>query len=96
MPALVDADLTVIKPGKAKPHGPIAILAPGTGLGEAYLFWDGQRYRPIPSEGGHTDFAPVDEEQLALLVRMRKKRQQVSYEMLIAGPGLAVAAPAAA
>ncbi|GAB6190516.1 glucokinase [Desulfocastanea catecholica] len=73
-------------PGAGEVRG---IIAPGTGLGEGLLVeYGGQEY-VRGSEGGHTDFAPVDEEQLALLVWMRKKRQPVSYEMLIAGPGLA-------
>jgi glucokinase len=64
------------------------LIAPGTGLGEGLLVDCGGEEFVCGSEGGHTDFAPVDEEQLALLVWMRKKRQPVSYEMLIAGPGL--------
>lgn len=65
------------------------LIAPGTGLGEGLLVEYGGQEFVRGSEGGHTDFAPVDEEQLALLVWMRKKQTPVSYEMLIAGPGLA-------
>jgi glucokinase len=65
------------------------VVAPGTGLGEGLLVEFGGQVYVCGSEGGHTDFAPVDEEQLALLVWMRKKMKPVSYESLIAGPGLA-------
>jgi glucokinase len=65
------------------------VVAPGTGLGEGLLVeFRGQVY-VRGSEGGHADFAPVDEEQLALLGWMQRKMQPVSYEALIAGPGLA-------
>lgn len=65
------------------------VVAPGTGLGEGLLVqFDGKVY-VRGSEGGHADFAPVDEEQLALLGWMQKKLQPVSYEALIAGPGIA-------
>jgi len=43
------------------------VIAPGTGLGEAYLTWDGSRYRPYPSEGGHASFGPMDSTQVDLL-----------------------------
>ena len=45
----------------------VALIAAGTGLGEAILFWDGSRYRPMPSEGGHTDFAPNSDQEIDLL-----------------------------
>ena len=65
------------------------VVAPGTGLGEGLLVEFGGQVYVRGSEGGHTDFAPVDDEQLALLVWMQKKMKPVSYESLIAGPGLA-------
>jgi glucokinase len=65
------------------------VVAPGTGLGEGLLVEFGGKVYVRGSEGGHADFAPVDEEQLALLGWMQKKMQPVSYEALIAGPGIA-------
>jgi glucokinase len=65
------------------------VVAPGTGLGEGLSVEFGGQVYVRGSEGGHTDFAPVDEEQLALLIWMQKMVQPVSYESLIAGPGLA-------
>lgn len=89
IPLLGPDDLLEIQAGKAV-YGEIrAVIAPGTGLGEGMLLATGDRLFARGSEGGHTDFAPVDEEQQALLAWMRKKSTPVSYEMLIAGPGLA-------
>ena len=66
----------------------VAVIAAGTGLGQAFLFWDGERYRPVATEGGHADFAPRNEKELALLVFLQKTFGRVSYERLLSGPGL--------
>jgi glucokinase len=65
-----------------------ALIAAGTGLGEGILFWDGKSYRPMPSEGGHTDFAPTNDEEIELLRYLRSQYLHVSYERLLSGPGL--------
>ncbi len=65
------------------------IIAPGTGLGEGFLLETSGKMYAQGSEGGHTDFAPVNDEQQELLTWMRRRRSPVSYEMLVAGPGLA-------
>ncbi|WP_368030041.1 glucokinase [Arcobacter sp. s6] len=66
-----------------------AVIAAGTGLGEAILFYDGQNYHPIGSEGGHCDFAPLDSLQDELLVWMRKRYPaHVSIERLVSGIGI--------
>jgi glucokinase len=89
LPLLDPADLYEIQAGCGKGGEVRGVLAPGTGLGEGLLVeFAGQLY-VHGSEGGHTDFGPVDAEQLALLAWMQKKSRPVSYEMLIAGPGLA-------
>ena len=49
----------------------LALIAAGTGLGEGILFWDGKTYRPMPSEGGHTDFAPNNDQEIELLRYLR-------------------------
>lgn len=86
---LEPADLHAIQPGCGQKGAVRGVVAPGTGLGEGLLVeFSGQPF-VRGSEGGHTDFAPVDEEQLALLRWMQNKLQPVSYEMLIGGPGLA-------
>lgn len=69
-------------------RGNRAVIAAGTGLGQACLFWDGQRYRPVATEGGHADFAPRDEVEVELLHFLRGRYSRVSYERLLSGPGL--------
>jgi glucokinase len=65
-----------------------AVIAPGTGLGEAGLFWDGSHHHVFACEGGHTDFAPQDDLQIALLQFLRTRFGHVSYERILSGPGL--------
>jgi glucokinase len=86
---LEPADLLEIQPGCGQAGAVCGVVAPGTGLGEGLLVEFAGQLFVRGSEGGHTGFAPVDEEQLALLRWMQRKLQPVSYEMLIAGPGLA-------
>ncbi len=66
----------------------LALIAAGTGLGEAILFWDGNSYRPMPSEGGHSDFAPNNDNEIELLRYLRSQYLHVSYERVLSGPGL--------
>ena len=70
------------------PEAPIAVLGAGTGLGEALLFHAGGRYNVIPTEGGHTDLAPRNEEEIQLLRFLLKRHKRVSYERVLAGAGL--------
>jgi glucokinase len=86
--ALADSDLERIKGGAAEPRGNIAVLAPGTGLGETFLSWEGSRYAVHPSEAGHGDFAPVDEFQLGLLKYLLERFDHVSYERVCSGMGI--------
>jgi glucokinase len=88
VPQLGAGDFYTLNPGRAIPGGTIAVLAPGTGLGEAFLVWDGTRYRTYPSEGGHADFAPVDTQQTGLLLHLLKRFEHVSYEHVCSGMGL--------
>jgi glucokinase len=68
--------------------GTVAVLAAGTGLGEALLYWDGSRYHPIPTEGGHTTFAPQTDEDWAFAEFLRRRfGAHVSWERVVAGPG---------
>jgi len=55
----------VLNAGKPEFGGTRALLAAGTGLGQSILVWDGARYRIVPSEGGHSDFAPHTEQQMS-------------------------------
>jgi glucokinase len=65
-----------------------AVIAPGTGLGEAGMFWDGNRHQVFACEGGHTDFAPQGELQIELLRFLKARYGHVSYERIVSGPGL--------
>ncbi len=88
VPVLQPGDCVVLQAGTPEPTGAKAILAPGTGLGQGYLCWDGSGYRPGASEGGHADFAPADEVQTRLLEHLRAEYGHVSWERVLAGPGL--------
>lgn len=88
LPHLQAEDLHTLNPGDPVSGGAKAVLAPGTGLGEAFVLWDGTRYRAYASEGGHTDFAPTDKAQIGLLQYLLTKFDHVSYERVCAGPGL--------
>jgi glucokinase len=84
---LPDDRLAVVNPGRAR-AGNRAVIAAGTGLGEAGLAWDGRRHRPFASEGGHADFAPRSERELALLRFLARRHGHVSWERVVSGPGL--------
>lgn len=88
VPLLEARDLYTLNEGKPEPNGTLAVIAPGTGLGEAFLTWDGSRYRTQPSEGGHTDFAPTDAAQIELLRYLLGKFDHVSFEQVCSGIGL--------
>lgn len=77
-----------LNPGQPEAGAPIAVLGAGTGLGEAFLFHNGERYQVIATEGGHKDFAPRNEDEMALLRFMLKRHQRVSYERLVSGAGI--------
>ncbi|HUM71185.1 MAG TPA: glucokinase, partial [Chloroflexota bacterium] len=80
VPYLTADELITINEGQRNPTGPIAVIAPGTGLGEAFLIHDGQRYRAFPSEGGHATFSPVNTVQRELLAYLEPRFDHVSFE----------------
>ena len=80
-------DFCILNPGTPEPGGTRALLAAGTGLGQSFLVWDGERYRVVPSEGGHSDFAPHTEQQIEFLRFMRRRYPQVSWELILSGRG---------
>ncbi len=84
---LAPNDQVILNRGKAK-SGNRVVLAIGTGLGEAILCEKGQEMTPMASEGGHSDFAPRNEMEIALLRFLAKKYDHVSYERILSGPGL--------
>jgi glucokinase len=82
-------EVEVLNPGNPpQKRQALALIAAGTGLGEAILFWDGKSYRPMPSEGGHADFAPNNDYEIELLRYLRSQFLHVSYERVLSGPGL--------
>ncbi len=90
IPILPPADVSPISVGKPVSGGSIAVLAPGTGLGEAYLTFEQGKYVAHPSEGSHTDFAPHNPLQLGLLQYMWEKKgfEHVSFEWVCSGIGI--------
>jgi glucokinase len=88
IPVLRASDLCTLNVGEPIPEGSIGVIAPGTGLGESFLTWDGSRYVAHSSEGGHADFAPTDERQIRLLQYLLKRLDHVSVERVCSGIGL--------
>ena len=88
VPILRPNDVVTINNGKAIAQGTIAVIAPGTGLGESFLTSDGSRYQAHSSEGGHSDFAPCDERQVRLFEYMFTKFDHVSYGRVCSGLGI--------
>jgi len=91
MLVLPDSAFVVLQPpaGEVRRDATIAVIAPGTGLGEALLVSDGTHHRALPSEGGHADFAPGTDEEIELLRYMRGRHGgHVSYERVLSGAGI--------
>jgi glucokinase len=88
VPVLRAEDTITINQGEPVANGPIAIIAPGTGLGESFLTWDGSHYLAHGSEGGHSDFAPTDERQIRLLHFLLPRFGHVGVERVCSGIGV--------
>jgi glucokinase len=88
VPHLLAGDVHTINEGRADPQGAMAVIAPGTGLGEAFLIWDGAKYIACSSEGGHGDFGPSDITQGALWRYLSDRYGHVGYERVCSGSGL--------
>jgi glucokinase len=88
IPALDSQDVIALNQVKGNPVGNQAVIAAGTGLGEAGMFWDGSQHHVFACEGGHTDFAPRNELEVDLLKYLRVRHGHVSYERVVSGPGL--------
>ncbi len=81
-------DLYTLQKGNVKERSPIGVIGAGTGLGEAYLGWNGDRYEVYATEGGHTDFAPRNELEIELLQYLQKRHDRVSVERVVSGMGI--------
>jgi glucokinase len=88
IPILRPTDLCTLNVGQPVAKGAIGVVAPGTGLGESFLTWDGSTYLAHSSEGGHADFAPTDERQIGLLRYMLDRFDHVSIERVCSGIGI--------
>ncbi|MBW7881032.1 MAG: glucokinase [Caldilineaceae bacterium] len=88
VPHLTPNDLVTINKGEAAEYGAIAVVAPGTGLGEAFLVWSDNGYSAHASEGGHTDFGPNSETEAAMLGYLLKRFGHVGYERVCSGIGI--------
>lgn len=93
LPALAADDLLVLQTGDAGATGNAAVIAAGTGLGEAGLYWDGQSHRPFATEGGHSTFSPRNALEFALMNHLQQRhdrhsREHVSWERVVSGMGL--------
>ena len=88
LPALAANDVLTLQAGVPGACGNVAVIAAGTGLGEAGLFWDGLQHHPFATEGGHASFSPGDELEIALLQYLRQRHRHVSWERVVSGMGL--------
>ena len=88
IPLLDREEVCTLNKGNTVSGGTIAVIAPGTGLGQAYLTWNGSGYRPYPSEGGHADFAPANPTEARLLLCLLDRFRHVSTEQVCSGIGL--------
>jgi len=88
IPILPPSSFEALAAGEPDPAANAALIAAGTGLGEAGLAWNGQRLAPFATEGGHTSFAPTSELEIALLHYLAKRYEHVSWERVVSGPGL--------
>jgi glucokinase len=88
IPALMGKELRILNKGRQTKNQNLALMAPGTGLGQAWLIFKGGRYDAVPSEGGHADYSPGEKEELALWAYLNNRFGHVSVERVLSGPGL--------
>jgi len=89
IPYLAPADLETLIAGQPVEHGTLGVIAPGTGLGEAFLVWTGEHYQPCSSEGGHASFGPETPLELELLNFLWPRFGHVSFERVCSEIGMA-------
>jgi len=80
-------ELLTLNAGTPAPQANRALIAAGTGLGEAILFWDGARYVVAATEGGHCDFAPRNDSEIELLRFLKKRHEFADFELILSGRG---------
>jgi len=90
VPHLAKEAILTLQEGKVDPAGNRAVIAPGTGLGEAFMVRNGEQWQACATEGGHTDYAPRSDEERNLWQFLRGMQDHVSYETVCSGPGIAL------
>lgn len=88
LPHLNPEDIHTINKGIPQGEGALGLVSPGTGLGEAFLTWNGEDYQAHPSEGGHSSFAPTNSNQVNLLNYLMPKYGHISFERVCSGNGI--------
>lgn len=88
LPTLNHNQVVQIGEGHAKEHGNIAVFGPGTGLGVEHLTWTSSGWQTLDGEGGHVDFAPVDETDVIVWRHIQQKLGRVSAEEVLSGRGI--------
>jgi glucokinase len=88
VPVLEERELVVLQRGRRVPTGNAALIAAGTGLGEALLHNIDGRLIPSPTEGGHADFAPRNRQEIGLLEDLLRRNRRADYEAVLSGPGV--------
>ena len=88
IPCLFEDEVCVLSKGKENAQGNRALISAGTGLGEAGMYFDGKNHIPFPSEGGHCNFAPTDEEEVEIWRYLKAKFGHASYERVLSGAGI--------
>ncbi len=83
-----NSEFVTLNSGQPAEKSPRVIIAPGTGLGETFMVWENGAYKPYPSEGGHTPFAPVNDLQDRLLAYLRSDNQEITNDLVCSGRGI--------
>ena len=86
--ALRENDFCLLNAGNPDAEGNACIISAGTGLGQAGLYWDGQRHWPFACEGGHANFSPSSDLEISLLKYLRERFGRVSWERIVSGMGI--------
>ncbi len=86
--ALKPEEVLILNEGDPEIEGNVAVLSPGTGLGEAGMYWDGEKLHPFATEGGHSAFSSYSDIDVELYIYLREKFGHVSWERVLSGQGI--------
>lgn len=88
VPLLHKDEIITLNEGIKQEYGTLAVIAAGTGLGEAFMIWDGSKYQPCVSEGAHVNFGPRNKTEIELLEFIASSNNHVTYELVCSGLGI--------